>query len=213
VCWFQTVARCAAIHGVGLSICRFSFQLGAKVLLPFCHGFTSIFLNRRIGVDLNLFYLHMAKRKGYYTKKRRGRGHSRARTLTKRGVSHTQKRRRYQRTYLPTNRKTQKNLTIAAENERKLYNKFRRTSEKALNDIKKDKGRDIKDLLIYQNKVIREFHAIMNECRRTYSIKKCLKIRKTLLPFVTIVILAVDRFKKGIPNKGFQEIMFPPVRW
>ena len=173
------------------------------------------------GADLNLFYLHMGKHKKEHRRQkrkrsRRGRGHSRARTLTKRGINYSQssaKQQTTRRSYIPTNRKTQKNLTIAAENERKLYNKFRRTSEKALNDIKKDKGKDIKHLFVYQNKVIREFHAIMDECRRTYSIRKCLKIRKILLPFVTIVILAVDRFKKGIPNKGFQEIMFPPVRW
>lgn len=144
-------------------------------------------------------------------KHNRGRGHSRAKTLTKRGVSHSQKGRTYQKSYTHTNKKTQKNLTVAAENERRLYNKFKRMSEKAINDIKKDRGKDIKDLLLYQNKVVREFHTIMKDCRRTYSLKKCLKLRKTLLPFVTLVILAVDRYKKGIPNKGFQNIMFPPV--
>jgi len=144
---------------------------------------------------------------------RRARGRNRNKTQTKRGKAHTQQLRTYRKTHLPTNRKTQKNLSVTVNKERKMYNKLRITSEKALNDIKKNNRREIKDLFSYENKVIREFHAIMEECRRTYSLKKCLKIRKTLLPFVTIVILAMDRYKKGIPNKGLQEIMFPPVRW
>ena len=140
-------------------------------------------------------YSIMPRRKNGKSK-RRASGRSRLKTVTRRGTYQrgvTQRGRTYVprgRTYIPSNnRKTLKMISPIA-------------TQQILTDIsKKGNCRDIKDMFDNGEKVLAEFRRAMNECRRNYSPRECLKLQKTFLPLITVILLSVDRLKKGVPAR------------